>query len=143
MPRWRVRALLRRAGLGSGGPDGGGTHICSWPATVCHAQAAYARERVPIEVTHDGPPCEGAAGPCEVDIFDDVIRVRTTTLEPDCDITCPPVCIERTDTCLTPELPEGSWRVIVDGIEDYESTIVVGDIGPLPGVTCGRTMAGG
>ncbi len=113
------------------------------PDQVCHVQAAYVGERVPLEVTHACPTCNAAAGPCEVDIFDDVIRVRTSTLEPSCDITCPPFCEERTDTCLTPPLPEGTWRVQVRGLDDYESTIVVGAVGPPPGVICGPTAPGG
>jgi hypothetical protein len=126
--------------------DGCGT---LWPPrdaradSVCHPAAAYALDRVPIEVTHDCPPCNAPAGPCEVDIFDDVIRVRTTTLEPACDIACPPACFERTDTCLTPELPEGTWRVQVAGLEGYESVIDVGDGTGGGSVTCGPPTVGG
>lgn len=111
--------------------------------SVCHPASAYAMDRVPIEVTHDCPPCYAAAGPCEIDIFDDVIRVRPTTLDAACDITCPPVCNERVDTCLTPQLPEGTWRVQVAGLDGYESTIEVGELTGGPTVTCGPVTPGG
>ena len=81
-------------------------------------------DRVPIDITHDCPPCYAAAGPCEVDIFDDVIRVRPTTLDAACDITCPPVCNERVDTCLTPQLPEGTWRGGPDE-EDHSKSLTL------------------
>ncbi len=113
------------------------------PGSVCHQGDAYTNERVAIEVTHDCPPCNAPAGPCEVTIFDDVIRVETSTLDPACDIACPPACFPRTDTCLTPALPEGLWRVQVAGLEGYESQIQVGAIDEPAGFICGPGTSGG
>lgn len=112
------------------------------PDMLCHAQSATIGERIALEITHGCPPCNAPAGPCEVEITHDVILVKTSTLDPACDIACPPFCEERTDTCLTPPLPEGAWQVRVDGLDDYESTLVVGATGS-PGVICGPVTPGG
>lgn len=142
LPEWGLscdtRADARDDGCGTLWPPGDAR-----PDMVCHALEAYAGSRVPIEVTHGCPPCNAPAGPCEVDVFDDVIRVHTSTLEPACDIACPPFCEPRTDTCLTPALPEGIWRVQVAGLEGYESALHVGDGIGRPGVSCGPAVPGG
>ena len=104
---------------------------------VCQPSEARPGDRVAIEVTHPCPGCNAPAGPCAVDVFDDVIRVRTSTLDPACDIACPPVCVERVDTCLTPALPAGVWRVRVDGLAGYESTVRVGPGAGDSGQDCG------
>jgi hypothetical protein len=120
----------------------------SWPPVagrhdqVCHPQAVYIDSRVEIEVTNTCGTCE-TGGPCFVEIFDDVIRVRPSTLYPACDIACPAVCIERTDVCVTPPLPEGTWRVEVEGIGGGSTIVSTGDPGFAPGPICFASTSGG
>ncbi len=104
------------------------------PASVCHPSGADAGTRVAIDVTLGCPSCTSFAGPCNVNVFDDVIHVAPTTMDTVCELDCPPVCTERVDTCLTPELPAGTWRVQVAGL-DYEGSLVVGGGGD-PAVVC-------
>lgn len=105
------------------------------PGSTCHPLHAFPNERVAITVTDPCGGCGAHTGPCKVDVFDDVIRVRTSTAYSLCDIDCPAICTPRQDVCWTPRLEEGRWRVIVDGL-DYESSLIVGrDV--EPGEVCG------
>ncbi len=93
---------------------------------VCHSTFAYPDTRVPVRVTDSCGGCGVAAGPCRVDVFDDVIRVRPSSLSLGCDFDCPAVCEPREDVCWTPPLAPGSYRIRVEGIGGYESTLSVG-----------------
>ncbi len=122
----------------------------TWPPAdgdhdqVCHPQAVYPNTRAELEVTRNCGSCGESAGPCEVEIFDDVIRVRPSTVYSGCDVDCPAICVPRTDVCTTPPLPEGTWRVFVEGAVDFESTIVsTGDPGFAPDEICVATTSGG
>lgn len=95
------------------------------PGTTCHPTHARPGDRVAINVSHSCGTCGEYRGPCQVDVFDDVIRVRPSSMFTLCDIDCPAICMPRDDTCWTPRLEEGTWRVFIDGL-DYESTIEVG-----------------
>lgn len=88
---------------------------------ACHASAALTGSRVPIRV-YDA--CGGCMqrGPCEVVVLDGTIRVSATRMPPSCEIACPPVCIPDEHVCLTPPLPAGSYRMVVDGLAVDEST---------------------
>jgi hypothetical protein len=85
------------------------------PTRACAPDAAFAEERIPIRVVDGCGGCGVVTGPCRVDVFDDVIRVHAERLGTECDIACPPVCLEREDVCWTPPLPAGTYRVVVEG----------------------------
>lgn len=105
------------------------------PGSSCHPLHAWPNERVPITI-HD--PCGGCgvyAGPCKVDVFDDVIRVQPSNLYSLCDIDCPAICTPREDVCWTPRLEAGTWRVLIEGL-DYESTLEISR-DPETGEVCG------
>jgi len=109
---------------------------------VCHPDAARPGERVPVHVTDGCGGCGMLAGPCRVDVFDDVVRVRPSTVSSMCDYDCPAVCTPREDVCWTPPLEPGTWRVLVDGIDGYESRVeVLGDTPVEPGEVCGPVVA--
>jgi hypothetical protein len=111
---------------------------------VCHPQAVFTGSRAEIEVTTNCGSCGESAGPCEVEMFDDVIRVRPSTAYSGCDVDCPAICMPRTDVCTTPPLPEGTWRVLVEGTVDFETTIVsTADPGFAPDEICTAATSGG
>jgi hypothetical protein len=105
---------------------------------ACHEEAAPPGVSVPIRV-YDA--CGGCwqRGPCEVTVFDDIIRVRATRMPNSCDIACPPVCQPDEHVCLTPPLAPGSYRVLIDGLPVDENTTI--DI--APGASGGEVCAGG
>lgn len=105
------------------------------PRLSCHPTHALPGRRVPITVSDPCGGCGTHAGPCKVDVFDDVIRVQPSTLYSLCDVDCPGVCVPRDDVCWTPRLEEGTWRVFIEGL-DYESTIEVAPA-PSTGEICG------
>jgi len=104
---------------------------------VCHPLHAYPEQRIPITVTDGCGTCGALAGPCAVDVFDDVVRVRPTTVWSMCDYDCPAVCMPRDDVCWTPPLAPGEYQVVVDGIGGYTSTLEVTYDDPDPGEVCG------
>ena len=106
------------------------------PSHACHPLHAWPNERVAITLEDPCGGCGVSAGPCKVDVFDDVIRVQPSALHTLCDIACPTICTPREDVCWTPRLEEGTWRIIVEGIDGYESTLQVGRE-PIPGEVCG------
>ena len=110
---------------------------------VCHEGMAYPDTRLPIEVMSSCGGCGAAAGPCEVTVFDDVIRVSPSTVWSGCDVDCPAVCVPRTDVCYTPPLAPGIYRVMVDGLGGYESELRVATPREpvMPGLICGPLHA--
>jgi hypothetical protein len=125
--------------------------VCApiWPAVPNTADSACAQAnvlggtRVPIEVTETcGSACD-AIGPCTVSIFDDVIRVTPSLLTPSCDIACPEVCELHTELCYTPPLPEGTWRVFLEGYDTPLFTITSSDFGGGDDMRCGGAASGG
>lgn len=131
---------------------GGALDVCAptWPpdATVvdqaCAPAGVLAGTPVPIELTQTCASACNAMGPCEVAIFDDVVRVTPSTWNPSCDISCPAVCEMRVETCHTPPLPAGTWRVFVEGYDAMLFTIDATDTGGDPGlVVCGGAASGG
>jgi len=108
---------------------------------------ALAGQRVALHVRDDCGGCEEVPGPCQVDVFDNTIRVRPTELALACDVDCPAICIPRDDTCWTPPLEAGTWQVVVDTLPAPVGTIFVTDPGvpPIPGEACTATSdaAGG
>jgi hypothetical protein len=125
--------------------------VCApaWPPvenvvdSACAPETVIAGSRVPIEITDScGSACE-ATGPCSVSIFDDVIRVTPSTLQPSCDIACPAVCELRTEVCYTPPLPEGDWRVFLAGHDGPLLSIRSTDFGGGGEVLCVGIAAGG
>jgi len=105
---------------------------------ACHDETVQPGVSIPIRV-YDA--CGGCwqRGPCEVTVFDDIIRVRATRMPNSCDIACPPVCQPDEHVCLTPPLAPGSYRVLIDGLAvDENTTIEV-----APGASGEETCAGG
>ncbi len=88
---------------------------------ACHDDVVSPGTTVPIRV-YDA--CGGCwqRGPCDVTVFDDIIRVRATRMPYSCDIACPPVCNPDEHVCLTPPLAPGRYRVVIDGLAVDEST---------------------
>ncbi len=122
-------------------------HACdhTWPprpvpaeTRICHPTAASAGERVTLRVTEGCASCGTFAGPCDVEVFDDIIRVTPTLLEATCTVDCPGGgCQPQPHTCVTPPLPAGLWRVDVVG-SGIRSSLEVVDAGQpvTPGELC-------
>lgn len=128
-----VRSAARDESCGGVEPEPAGDRH----GIVCHDDGVTPGTRVPLRVTDGCGGCGALAGPCTVDVFDDVIRVRPSTVFSRCDYACPAVCEPREDICWTPPLEAGTWRVVVDGIEGYESTLEVGTEPAEPSTVCG------
>lgn len=102
---------------------------------ACHPEAAQPGVSVPIHI-YDA--CGGCwqRGPCNVTVFDDIIRVSATRMPNSCDIACPPFCNPDEHVCLTPPLAPGSYRVIVEGLPTDENTTIDIRGGASGGETC-------
>ncbi|MCB9611793.1 MAG: hypothetical protein H6722_04985 [Sandaracinus sp.] len=96
---------------------------------LCVSSSGFEGERVAIRVTDSCGGCGSVRGECRVDVFDDVVRVRAERLGISCDVDCPAVCVEREDTCWTPPLPAGTYRVMLEGASDNWLGITVGEGG--------------
>lgn len=104
---------------------------------ACHPTGAPPGSRVAIRV-HDACGGYQQRGPCEVDVFDDVVRVRATRMPNACDIACPSVCADDEHLCLTPPLRAGEYRLLVDGLAiDEVTTIRVADGAPPDEICAG------
>jgi hypothetical protein len=110
---------------------------------VCHPEHAYPGTRVPIDVTDGCGGCGALAGPCEVQLLDDTLHVRPSTVWSGCDVDCPAICVPREDRCWAPPLEAGSYRIVVEGLDGYESRLNVGTPRePVdPATVCGPAMA--
>lgn len=122
----------------------------SWPPVpnvvdmACAQSDVLAGTRLGIDLTDSCASACDATGPCTVSIFDDVVRVTPSTWQPSCDIACPAVCELRMETCYTPPLPAGEWRVLVEGYDAPLFTVRATDFGGDPGeVLCGGAASGG
>lgn len=96
----------------------------AYAVQVCHPAMVPAETHVAIQVDDHCAGCGDAAGPCQVTVFDDIVRVTPSKVYSGCDIDCPDMCMLRSDECVTPPIPEGTYRLIVDGIDGYESELV-------------------
>lgn len=118
------------------------------PSRACHPSGAYVGERVPIRVVDPCGGCATVAGPCEVSVFDDVIRVHAERVSIGCDVDCPAICTEREDVCWTPPLEAGTWTVVFDGLvttDDRPPTTITVAGAPPGGEACAGALvdAGG
>lgn len=145
MPEWGLECVSAR------GEDALGCGL-TWPPTeplqasrACHPGGVFAEQRVELTVTDGCGTCGTTPGPCEVEIFDDVLRVRPSRVESMCDIGCPAVCMEVDSTCTTPPMPAGVWRVFVGDVEIGTQLFVSGpgDEPPDPDEVCGELLTGG
>lgn len=105
---------------------------------ACHAEVVSPGVPVPIRV-YDA--CGGCVqtGPCEVTVFDDLIRVRATRMANSCDFVCPPVCHLDEHVCLTPPLAPGRYQVLVEGLSVDENT----SLEVVPGAPSGGEACAG
>jgi hypothetical protein len=109
---------------------------------VCAPAGAFPSERVRIRVNDSCGGCGVTPGPCTVETFDDVVRVRPTRVVADCDADCAGVCESEEHLCWTPPLEAGTYRLIIDGLDGYEPTLTVGG-GSTTTEVCGGGIAAG
>ncbi|HBQ13192.1 MAG TPA: hypothetical protein DEF51_19310 [Myxococcales bacterium] len=141
MPEWGLECVHRRGedrlGCGTDWPP----RRVFEPTSACHPEGAYPEERVTFTVTDGCAGCGTIEGPCEVEVFDDVVRLRPSRVETQCDVDCPTVCMPMDHTCVSPPLPEGTWRVF---LEDVELGTRI-EVASPPGTTdevCGEVLGG-
>ena len=144
MPEWGLACISPRA------PDALGCGV-AWPPIdpvlanrVCHPGGAGVDQRVALTVTDTCGSCGTMPGPCNVEVFDDVLRVRPTRVESQCDIACPDICMPVEHTCVSPPLPAGDWRVFLQDVETGTRLRVPapGEEPPSFDEVCGEAMGG-
>lgn len=144
MPEWGLECVSAR------NPDILGCGV-DWPPVdpvqanrVCHLDGGGAEERVTLTVTDACGGCGTIPGPCEVEVFDDILRVRPSRVESRCDIDCPEICMPVEHTCVSPPLPAGEWRVFLGNVEIGTQVRVPGPGEEPPAFeeVCGEVLGG-
>lgn len=141
MPEWGLACQHRRGedtlGCGTDWPP----QPVEQPTETCHPRGAYPEERVTLRVTDGCASCGTIEGPCRVDVFDDVVRLSPRRVNTNCDVDCPTICMPQEHTCVTPPLPEGTWRVFVGDVP-MGTRIEVGAPPATTEEVCGAPLGG-
>ncbi|MEM1416336.1 MAG: hypothetical protein AAGH15_15615 [Myxococcota bacterium] len=83
--------------------------------SLCHPVESFVGARVDLTVATSCDSCIDAPGPCEVIVTGDTLTVVPRRREGTCEVDCPAICFSNESRCVTPPLPEGDYRVIVEG----------------------------
>lgn len=107
----------------------------TWPPVPMHVDSACADTSrtsgtpIPIEIVNLCGTCGSTPGPCVAEqIAPNEFRLRAQELGTNCDIDCPAICGEVSQTCWLPALDAGTYTVHVVGAgPELPLTVVVGD----------------